>query len=419
MEEVSFDSQGTKYVLVDGQTVILRKNLQLNNIPDVNVDILQGALNGVNISPSKNISCLQTSIPSNSNNCLRSNEFVIASEAQKSDCDTVVQLSIQETNDLGLQYSIEPSEIKGNSQKEGSQNVLSESYFYHHPVEQNDSINGSVSSAGSINVQNTFDLGKYNDLIQIPSSNDDVNQQVTLIPHYLNGQLSYTLQLSDQSSPFEFSQTESVENGNILTSNNVSSKNESLTNVLKCTPVSIAPLLPNLEQSSTLEKVIASSGLKTNGVTVNSHETSTINLGKEPLTYIIPAKTLLPNTKPRILASSKNSQRIIKLMEANGKLQISPYKNQLLLVGKRKIAPLKMALPPLNPGIKKRPNPAVNTKQVVIKSIIKGDPSSMAKNVNVLNNSMKQQLPNLAGKSVISSKNNEYVVIFIIIFYMF
>jgi hypothetical protein len=318
-------------------------------------------------------------LSSNSLNCIGNNEFVIVNEAQKTESDKMVQLSIQETNGPGLQFS----------PKEGFQNDFTESYFYQNPV----NINGPVNDGGAISVQNVLNMGNYNNLM-LPAFGDNGNQQATYVPIYVNGQLSYTLQLNDQNNPFNFPQIQSFGN-DIINSTGV---NEI------CAPTGIAPLLPNLDQSSSLENVIASTGFKTNGASISSHEPTIVNEGKEPVPYILP-KPLLPNSKPRILTSTKNSQRNnIKLTEANKK--IDPSTNQLLVLSnKRKISPLKMALPPLNPTIKKRNLTSANPKQVLIKRVLKNDSSNSTINTNLSNSVLKQRF--IPGKSVIATKNIE------------
>ncbi|KAL1138418.1 hypothetical protein AAG570_008482 [Ranatra chinensis] len=359
MEEVSFNSHGTGFVLVNGQTVILQKGSTVGNIGEINEEIFQSALNEVNQSnSSKDITHLHDALTATSNiNNFTESSYVIVGDEEKSN-SKMIRLTLDQASELGFEFSLRDETVKEIKQEQDRQNILGSEYFYQDPVHQA----SEICEVDDNNVEGSLDLNNYNDLLQLPTTSDSLNPQITLVPQFIDGNLTYTLQFGESLNNFEFAQTAIVENSSNLTiptlslSTQQASVDKTETNT-KHIPVAagVAVRSPavevNLVDKAVPNNIASCRPENPLSVGVKSMKKEHENM------YPVLNKALGSNNKPRILANVKsvqhntvtNLQKIANpSKKPHSKISGATKGQSLLISNQRKLVPMKMPLPSLN-----------------------------------------------------------------------
>ncbi|XP_073980904.1 uncharacterized protein isoform X2 [Rhodnius prolixus] len=297
MDQVSFNLPASNIFVLNGQTVLFQ-NGTLNS-QAVNGDFLQEEVFNKECSPKQ----LSTEVKRGQQNTYEGCGFVIVKGAQKENNCNLVQLTVQEAAELGIQFSTDNApksdsvvEVPNNK----SQNLLFQK------------VGGSVNEKvnASRNAINCFSNGNLDDNTKIPCASKNVNE-LTLVPQYVNGQIAYAVQLTG---------TDQVH-----TSQNIG------------IPISV----PTMEVQSVasadndFNKFVSPVTVKT----VINNPNKKLETSKSSTSL----QTFAPNPKIRILSKVKHQE----LKKSNQRKIIPLSKDKYIINRQRKLAPQKILLPPL------------------------------------------------------------------------
>lgn len=219
----------SRFLIVNGQPILIKNDVMgLNQTQSLTTDILQQAIEDVtsNDSISAVMNCNSDNRPTmdgdrntpiciNETNSGRSESYVtVLSSDQHSDDTSTIRLTLEQAAELGLHFTIDSMdqmlEINTIARKEDNDRPTSDQNDFSIPLQQSlcNQQNADLSSKLDAEmpcslVQNVDMLNKTNEnndyLSALNSLDPAQDQQLSLVPQIINGTVTYTLQLSNQS----------------------------------------------------------------------------------------------------------------------------------------------------------------------------------------------------------------------------
>lgn len=202
----------SRLLIVNGQPILL-KDIELNTSQSYTTDILQQAINDVSSDPLTCVMDCSTTDNSTLNSDLGINvvdrtgsEYVAELSSDQSVEDTsTIRLTVEQASELGLHFTMDHlnQNISLNTvQKESIEDSSKDNNYTITPNNSNTSNNAGCVKMDCDTVQNVEVIDKNdvdNSLLDSfhpvsPSS----SQELAILPHFVNGTVTYTLQLSNQ-----------------------------------------------------------------------------------------------------------------------------------------------------------------------------------------------------------------------------
>lgn len=198
--------------IVNGQPILIQGDSRLNSVNSISADILQQALQDTN--PSENIAVIDSScgnfLPNKQEVSMDetnddNKEYVAILGDQDNDDSPTIHLTLEQAAELGLHFEVENSEQSSLNPTATVENVATSTSFVI-SNNQNKILFGDSSSHNSIaQITGRSKLENGNNYIQQSNHlstqsqiSDEQSQQVTLIPQFINGTMTYTMQLPNQ-----------------------------------------------------------------------------------------------------------------------------------------------------------------------------------------------------------------------------
>ncbi|XP_046383056.1 uncharacterized protein LOC124153751 [Ischnura elegans] len=369
----------TRVLLVNGQTVILQGNPGDNAINEINADILQQALqeaSAINDPPVPE----ETPVAYPTNDAPQpeqpAGDNLLAIFSGDQGETHTIRLTVEQAEALGLHFTVdgEENDLGGN---DDNKTAISESSIANQQLSFD---NPPQNVADGILLNNNVNAGKLTTTIQpptlttlqncenvmpepvVPSTNQStmitggVNPQISLIPHFVDGTMAYTVKIGE--TPGSLCQT----NANLNFQEAVSEENSvSLANQLNSAP-NIAPKcvtslattvigsIPDIISSSTTQSIPL---LEQNDPSLDQNKVSYIVLPTRNAGEMITTTAKLSEIGPN-LAFSDNSEnqrkvpsqvRIIPKTAIMSSLSIPSDGNRLTLSGNTQLTTVTTAAP--------------------------------------------------------------------------
>ncbi|KAK9511913.1 hypothetical protein O3M35_000474 [Rhynocoris fuscipes] len=292
MDQVSFNLPTTNIFVLNGQAVFFQNGTM--DSQNVNGDVLPEDIFNKDNTPK-----ITTEIDRLQENTYEGGGFVIVKGAQKENNSNLIQLTVQEAAELGIQLSVD------NTPKNNVievQNTKNQNLFFQ---KVDNTLINKINESSSINFATNDTMS---DVSKIPCASKSLNQY-TLLPQYLNGQIAYAVQLSTPD------QVHTTQNVGI--------------------PISV-PTMETQSVTSSENKFVSPMAVKT-----------VVNKTPEVSNCSTSHQTFVPNPRIRILSKVKQD-----IKKSNQRKFIPINKDKYIINRQRKLAPQKMLLPPLTKSTK-------------------------------------------------------------------
>jgi hypothetical protein len=210
-------SQQTRVLLVNGQTIILQGDAGDNSINEINADLLQQALREASTDDAVETSDeYNAPVPVTED----ANDNVLAIFQGDQGETHTIQLTVEQAEALGLHFSVDPDKtIQPDISEHGADNNLyisdesNTQLVYSEETKQNsgevmfeNEFDTNTSCADVVqsnrNIDDSHVLESSNEGMGILSSSvsplmSDENQPITLIPQFVDGQMTYTVKIQE------------------------------------------------------------------------------------------------------------------------------------------------------------------------------------------------------------------------------